>query len=126
MDAILLLARISLSVVFLVSGVHKAIYFAAAQEEFRNAKVPFHKPVLVCVIVLHLFASISMIIGVYTSYSAASLAVFMLIVTFWVHDFWNYRGAERLTVSREAIANLAIFGGLLLASVVGPGKYVLG
>lgn len=126
MDVVLLVARISLSVVFLASGIQKALYFEAAQKEFRGARVPFSTPVLVSVIALHLLASISLITGIYAHYSAMLLAAFMAVVTLWVHDFWNHSGEERLAISRDAMANLAIFGGLLLAGVVGPGKYVLG
>lgn len=126
MDVVLLIARICLAAVFLISALHKAQYFDLAQEEFRKAKVPFSTSVLICVIVLHFLASISLITGVYATYSAYILAAFMLVVTFWVHDFWSRDGKERLAVSRDALANLAIFGGLLLAGVTGPGKYVLG
>ena len=123
MDAILLIARVSLSAVFLTSAIHKARYFELAQHEFKNAKVPYPTGLLICVIALHFLASVGLITGVYFTFSAFALAAFMLIVTVWVHDFWNRKGEERLDASRDALANLAIFGGLLLAAAVGPGKY---
>ena len=125
MDSILLIARLSLSAVFLVSAFDKTVRFSAAKNEFRNAKVPFSNAVVVLVITLHWVCSLSLISGIYASYAAYALAAFILLATIWVHDFWTRTGSERVEVSRAALANLAIFGGLLLAGVIGPGEYVL-
>ena len=124
-DAILLIARICLAVVFLYSGVHKALYFKLAQQEFRQAKIPQPDISLVLVIALHLMASLGLIAGIHAGLCASALAVFMVVVTLWVQDFWNQSGEMRLASSRAATANLAIFGGLLLAATFGPGKYIL-
>ena len=124
-DFILLAARLSLSVVFLVSAFDKTVRFSAAQQEFKDAKVPFSNSSLLLVIALHWICSLALITGIYASYAAYGLAVFMLIVTLWVHRFWTKSGQERVEVSRAAMANLAIFGGLLLAGHAGPGNFSL-
>ncbi len=125
MDFLLLIARVSLSAVFLVSALDKTIRFSAAKTDFRNAKVPFSDAMTVLVIILHWLGSIALITGIYATWAANALAVFILLATVWVHQFWTKTGQERVDVSRAALANLAIFGGLLLAGATGPGKYVL-
>lgn len=126
-DTIILIARFCLSAVFLVSGIHKAIYFQAGQAEFRAVKLPFPDICLVLVIALHLLASVSLITGVYAVASASALAGFLIIVSGWVHDFWNKpAGEERVAASRDFLANLAILGGLLMVVAVGPGGHVIG
>lgn len=125
MDIVLLVARIFLSVVFLVSGIHKSLYFEAARQEFRAAKIPLPDISLVIVIVLHLVASISLILGAYAEISAAALALFTMAVTVWVHDFWNQPDLQRMNCARDAMANLAIVGGLLMVTAVGPGSYAI-
>ena len=125
MDITLLFARVFLSIVFLFSGIHKSLYFEAARQEFRAVKIPSPDLCLVMVIALHLIASISLIIGVCVEISSAALAVFTTIVTLWVHDFWKQPSEQRLDTARNATANLAIVGGLLMVSAVGAGSYTL-
>jgi len=118
---LMLAARICLSAVYLVSGVHKSIWYAEAAEEFRQARIPLVNVALPLTIALHLIAPICLILGVFVSEAAVALALFTLIATVLVHDFWNMEGAQRLDRSRVALANLGLIGGLLLLAAVGPG-----
>ncbi|MFQ5661463.1 MAG: DoxX family protein, partial [Gammaproteobacteria bacterium] len=113
------------AMVFLVSGVHKGIYFSKAVEEFREAAIPFLHVSLIGTIILHLVASLGLITGLFARESALALAVFTLVATIKVQAFWNLSGKERLDLSRIALANLAIIGGLILFAIVGPGRLVL-
>lgn len=123
---ILLVARVCLALVYLVSGIHKAVWYPKAFEEFRDANAPLIGVTLPLTIVFHVAASICLIAGVYVPEASVLLALFTLIVTLRVHGFWRMNGVERLTVSRVALGNLAIIGGLLLLAVTGPGRLVLG
>jgi len=122
---ILLLARCALAAVFLVSGVHKAFWYQKAVEEFRAAGVPLIAVFLPATIVLHLLASCSIVVGVYTREAALLLAMFTVVATIRVHCFWRMTGSEHLARSRTAMAHLAVVGGLLLLAVTGPGPYTL-
>lgn len=125
LSQVLLIARICLAMVYLVSGVHKGIYFSKAVAEFRQAAIPFLHISLISTIILHLLASLALISGVFARESAVLLAVFTLLATIKVHDFWNLSGNERLMQSRIALDHLGLIGGLLLLAIVGPGKLVL-
>ena len=117
----LLLARTCLASVFLVSGVHKALYYDKAQQEFRDAGA---RPVglfLPLTIALHLLAPLALIAGICVTEAALALAVFTFIATLKVHAFWRMGGEARLARSRIAMAHLAIVGGLLALAVTGPG-----
>ena len=122
---LVLLARLLLSAVFLVSGIHKAGWYARADQEFRRSSVPLVPLVLPATIALHLLGSIFIICGIFVTESALSLAVFTLAATLWVHRFWAHTGDERLGLSRIALANLGVVGGLILLAATGPGNYVL-
>ena len=118
---VLLAARVSLALVFLVSGVHKAIWYQKAAVEFRLAKVPIITVTLPATIVLHLAGSICLILGIFTTEAALALAAFTLLATERAHAFWRYNGSARLDRSRAALTNLGLVGGLLILAVTGAG-----
>jgi putative oxidoreductase len=121
----LLLARILLSLVFLVSGVHKALWYEKAADEFRAVKAPLAAVTLPATIALHLGGSICLIIGMYTAEAALALALFTVLATERAHSFWRFEGAARLDRGRTVLANLGVIGGLLILAVTGPGDLAL-
>jgi putative oxidoreductase len=122
---LLLAGRVMLALVFLVSGVHKGIWFGKAVREFQEARVPFLYFFLIGTIILHLIAPLLIMAGRLVTVSALALAVFTAAATVKVHHFWDMRGDDVLLHSRIALTNLAVLGGLLLLAGAGPGRLVL-
>ena len=122
---LLLVARICLSLVFLVSGLHKALWYTKAIEEFNTASIPMIPLFLPLTIALHIIAPLCILIGFFVTQAALSLVVFVLLATLKVFPFWKRTGMERLIESRIATANLAVMGGLLLLAATGPGRFVI-
>jgi len=120
-----LVARVLMAIVFLVSGIEKASNFSRALDEYEKDKIPFRHASVIFTVVLHLVASLCLIAGWLVTEMATALALFTLVATFMVHDFWNMQGNERLGRSRIALANVSLAGGLLLLAVTGPGNLVL-
>lgn len=122
----LLAGRICLSMVYLVSGVHKGIYFQKAVVEFQDARVPLARIAVIATVVLHVGAAACLITGLFVVESALALAAFTLVASWRVHDFWNLPdGPQRLLQSRFALAHLAVVGGLLVLAATGPGSIAL-
>ncbi len=121
---LVLLARICLAGVFLVSGVHKAVWNQKAVAEFQMARVPVIALFLPLTIGLHLLGGMALVTGVYAREAALALAIFTLAATIRVHCFWRMSGQQRLERSRIAMGNLAVVGGLILLAAVGPGHLV--
>jgi putative oxidoreductase len=123
---LMLAARVCLALVFLVSGLHKAIWYQKAVLEFQRDQIPAISLILPGTIVLHLLASMCLIVGYQTRAAAFALAIFTLMATLKVHAYWRLPTDQRLGRSRIFTANLAIIGGLLLLAATGPGPLSIG
>ena len=122
---LMLAARVLIAVVFLVSGVHKGLWYRKAGAEFKRDKIPLIWLTLPGTVALHVVASICLIVGFMSREAALALAVFTIIATLKVHAYWRLPTEQQLGRSRITAANLAIIGGLLLLVAVGPGKFAL-
>lgn len=122
---LLLAGRILIALVYLVSGLHKAIWYQKAVDEFRMAGAPLIQVTLPGTILLHIAAAICLILGIYTQLAALALAAFTLPATLMAHGFWRFTGADRLIQSRIFLGNLGLVGGLLTVAAVGSGHYAL-
>ncbi len=122
----LLIARSLIAFVFLVSGIHKAIWYQKAVEEFKSDGVPLIPISLPGTILLHLGGAICLILGVFTELAALALAMHTAAATYIVHGFWRLEGFDRLIRSRVFSANLGVIGGLLYIAALGPGPIALG
>jgi len=117
----MLVARILIASVFLVSGIHKALYYQKAKAEFQRENIPFIKVTLPATITLHIMASVCIIAGWHTGEAAFALVAFTALASLKVHAFWRLPREEQLGRSRIFFANVSIIGGLLLLGSVGPG-----
>lgn len=50
------------------------------------------------------------------------LVLYIVTVTYFFHDFWNYAGAERFSAMFAALKNLSLIGALLILMGVTPRK----
>lgn len=123
---VLLLARILIAFVFLVSGIHKAMWYQKAVDEFKSDGVPLIPISLPGTILLHLGGATCLILGIFTELAALGLAIHTAAATYMVHGFWRMEGIDRLIRSRIFSANLGVIGGLLYIAVLGPGPLALG
>jgi putative oxidoreductase len=124
-DLGLLAARVMLSLVFLVSGLDKALHWSAGLAEIAAAGLPFPPVLLAATVVTQLIGGLAVALGLWTRLGALALAGFTVVATVLFHDFWNATGAAWQHQATTFMEHVAIVGGFLMVVVVGPGSLSL-
>lgn len=117
-DAGVLVARILMSILFIVSGFGKITGYAGTQQYMEAMGVPGF--ILPLVILLEFGGGLAILFGFVTRTTALITAVFTLLTAFLFHS--NF--AEGVN-SIMFMKNFSIAGGYLLLALMGPGAYSL-
>lgn len=132
--------RVLLCVIFLMSAVgNKIPQFSNVAQMMEGQGVPFPQLMLAGAIVFLLAGSISIMVGFKARIGAALLLVFLVLATYFFHDFWtwpadatwvlNSNPEVKMPVQQiEMISfmkNLALMGAMLFLVANGPGPMSL-
>lgn len=120
-----LCGRILITAIFLVSGYHKSVGFAAVSGMLAKMGMPFPDLLTVGAIVFELGGSLMVLLGWNARWGALLLVIFTIPATLMFHNFWAMGPAEYQNQLIHFQKNLAIIGGLLYVMVMGPGPYSL-
>ena len=121
-DALSLIGRIFLAVIFLVSGFGKIGGFEGLAGAIASKGLPMPQVFAVASIAVELGAGLMLVFGLKARWAAFLLAVFTAIVTFFFHNFWAVPEAQKYMEQINFMKNLAVIGGLLFVMAFGPGR----
>jgi putative oxidoreductase len=121
-DALSLIGRIFLSVLFLVSGFGKIGGFEGLVGAIASKGLPMPQAFAVATIVIELGVALMLVVGWKARWAAFLIAAFTAIVTFFFHNFWAVPEAEKMMEQINFLKNMALIGGLLLVMAFGPGR----
>jgi putative oxidoreductase len=124
-DAIAVVARLAIALIFLWSGVGKFLASEGATAYMQQFGVPFAAVLVWAVIALELGGGLALVLGWRTRLTAAALALFTLVAAVIFHAFWAADAAQALNEEIHFMKNVAIFGGLLMLVAHGAGRYGL-
>lgn len=131
-----IVGRVLLVLIFLMSAVFgKIMNFSGTAAQMEANGVPLPKVALVGAIVFLLVGSFSIIIGYKARYGAALLLIFLILASFFFHDFWNIPPDARYTLNVEPYSripvaqlemgnfmkNMALMGAMLFIMANGSG-----
>jgi putative oxidoreductase len=118
--------RILLCTIFLMSAVgNKIPNFSAVAGLMAKVGVPAPQFMLVGAIAFLIVGSLSIIVGYKARFGAGLLLVFLVLATYFFHDFWNHTGQEQQEQMIQFMKNLGLMGAMLLVIANGPGPLSL-
>ena len=134
-DALSLISRILLSAVFIVYG-YLAFSDINAWMNFNQAALKRFFDLVASgtapptwfgylIATIQFVGGLAILIGIKTRWVAFAFALYLILVVFFAHNFWDMQGAARGANMAHFYKNLAIMGGLLLLALHGPGRLSL-
>ncbi|MFJ1572957.1 DoxX family protein [Pseudomonas sp. NPDC088322] len=124
-DAIILLARILLMILFVLSGWSKLTGFEGTVSYFTSIGAPAPTLAAAIAVIMEFFVAIVLILGFYTRPLAMLFALFVVGTALIGHPFWNMVEPARSANMTQFFKNMSIVGGLLLLAVTGAGRFSL-
>jgi len=132
-DALNLIGRVLVSVVFILSGYAKAIdpsgILASPGTKYFMDLVAGGAPAPTwlgyVIAAIELLGGLAVLLGIQTRWAAWGLFIWVIVATYLGHPFWTMEGAARAANQVQFLKNLAIMGGLLLLASAGPGRVSL-
>lgn len=111
---LLITGRVLLGLYFIVPGLSKIAGFSDMSAYMAVHGVPLIPVLLVLTILLQVGGGACLAIGYRASVMAFLLAGLTLMISLFMHDFWNtYEGGDSAHETQNFIKNMAILAGLL-------------
>ena len=118
------IGRIFLIMIFLMSAAgNKIPNFKATADYMASEGVPAPSLLLVGAIVFLLAGSLSILIGYKARIGAALLFVFLVLASYWFHDFWSFEDAQQQQMQMISfMKNVGLMGAMLIIIARGSGS----
>lgn len=119
--------RVMLSLVFLMSAVgNKIPNFSQVAGYMASEGVPAARVMLAGAILFLIAGSLSVIIGYKARIGGTLLLLFLVLATYYFHDFWTFSDAtEKQQQMIQFMKNMALMGAMLLVIANGSGPMSL-
>lgn len=114
-----LVGRGLLGLYFIIPGITKITGWDGTIEYMAAHGVPLIPVLLVVTIILQIGGGAALLVGYRTQLMAFVLAGVTLIISIYMHDFWNMQeGLQQAHETQNFVKNLAIMAGLLFVAGV--------
>jgi len=121
------LGRVMLATIFLMSALgNKIPKFNDVAQYMQSEGVPAPQVLLAGAIVFLIAGGVSIVLGYKARIGAALLLVFLVLATYFFHDFWTFEDAQaRQSQMIQFMKNLALMGAMLMIIANGSGAMSL-
>jgi putative oxidoreductase len=124
-DGLVLLARVLLSLLFIIFGWQKLVGFSGAVAYMTSMGLPAAALAAAIAVFAELGFGIAIAAGFLTRPVAILTALYTLATAFIAHRYWMMTGMDHYTNMVNFYKNVSIVGGALFLFTTGPGKYSL-
>mgnify|MGYP003621202640 CR=1 FL=1 len=121
-DALNLIGRIFLALLFLTSGAAKIMDYQGVSQYMAGANMPMIQIALPIAIAMEIGGALGLILGFQTRLAALVLVVYTVVASWFFHNFWALSGQEAQMQMIQFTKNLALIGGLLVVMAAGAGR----
>jgi len=125
-DSAALVARVLLTVMFIVSGFGKITGFDGTVGYIASKGMPLPQLMAIGAIVVELGAGILLLVGYQARLAALAIFVFLIPTSLIFHPFWAVPPEQAMAQQIGFMKNVTIMGGLLMVVAFGPGRFALG
>ncbi len=108
------IGRVLLGLYFLIPGLMKVAGSAGTIAYMQGHGIPFAQPLMWFAAGVNIIGGLFLISGRHTKFVAYGFVVYILMVNFLLHDFWNMEGDGVAHETQNFIKNLGILAGLLV------------
>ena len=115
LDEIALIAgRILLGLYFVLPGVAKFLNWQSHIDLMQNHSVPFTATLLLLAGIANLLLGFMLLTNRFVRLAAYGCVLYILVINFNLHDFWNFSGMEGAHETQNFFKNLGILAGCLV------------
>ncbi|HEY1721195.1 MAG TPA: DoxX family protein [Magnetospirillaceae bacterium] len=125
-DALLLIGRVLVSLIFIWSGIGKVMNFGGMSGYIGSLGLPVPELFTVIEIIIELGGGLALFFGVLFRLAVLGIIVHTILTALLVHHFWSVAADQALEQTIQFMKNVTIVGGLLFLNVQGPGAINLG
>jgi uncharacterized membrane protein YphA (DoxX/SURF4 family) len=128
MDYLFIFGRILYGGFFVINGVNHLVKSGMLANYAASKKVPAPKLAVVVSGLIILLGGLGVLLGVYVTWSLVLISVFLLIVTFAMHNYWKVTDpSQRMPEMINFMKNMALLGAtLMLLFLPTPWSWSLG
>lgn len=120
------LGRVMIATIFFMSAVgNKIPNFNGVAGYMQSEGVPQPQIMLAGAIVFLIAGSVSVVLGYKARFGAGLLLVFLILATYFFHDFWTMEGQEQQQQMIQFMKNLSLMGGMVFLMANGSGPMSL-
>jgi putative oxidoreductase len=116
------LGRLLLCTIFFMAAVgNKIPHFNEVAQLMESKGVPYPQILLPGAIVFLIVGSVSVVLGYKARFGALLLLIFLVLATYYFHDFWKLEGKEQQEQMIQFMKNLGLMGAMLFILANGAG-----
>lgn len=122
-DAMALIGRVLIALLFVPSGWSKLVGFAGTVGYIASTGVPLPEVCAAIAVAAELGLALLLLVGWQARWVALGLAVFTFVISFIFHNFWGSPPDQVMMQQLNFFKNMAISGGLFAFAAFGAGAF---